>query len=245
MKVLVVDDEPLARQRLVRFLDALENIGETYEAVNGIDAIDKVNRYLPDLILLDIRMPGMSGLEVARYVSQMNEPPAIIFCSAFEEHALDAFKVQAIDYLLKPIRLVDLENSIKKARKINRLQAARLMESELPGSQRSHLSINSHRGLELIALDDILFCKAEQKYVQVKTHEHEYLLDESLKQLEEEFDHYFVRVHRNALVAKKQIARISKDHQGQAFVWLSGIEHPLEISRRHLSQVRKVLKDLS
>lgn len=244
MKVLIVDDEPLARQRLNRFLDTLDNVSEIYEAVNGIDAIDQVNRYLPDLLLLDIRMPGMSGLEVAQHVSSMNEPPAIIFCSAFEEHALEAFKVHAIDYLLKPVRLTDLENSIKKARKINRLQAARLVETETPGATRSHLTINSHRGLELIALDDVLYFKAEQKYVQIKTTEHEYLLDEPLKQLEEEFPQHFIRIHRNALIAKKQIARISKDQSGQAFIWLHGLEESLAISRRHLSQVRKALKSI-
>jgi len=243
MKILIVDDEPLARQRLARFLENLPSVSQVWEAVNGLDAIDQVNRHVPDLLLLDIRMPGLGGLEVAAHLSQMNEPPAIIFCTAFEEHALEAIRVQAIDYLLKPVRLIDLEKAIQKASKINKLQAASLMAAENPGVNRTHLSINSHRGLELLALDDIYFCKAEQKYVQVKTQEHEYLLDESLKQLEEEFDYYFIRIHRNALVAKKYVSRVSKDSKGQAFIWLQGVEEPLEISRRHLSLVRKALKD--
>lgn len=244
MRVLIVDDEPLARNRLSRFLDNLPFVSEVFEAENGMLAIEQVNRYQPDLVLLDIRMPGMSGLEVAQHLTHMNEPPAIIFCTAFEEHALDAFRVQAIDYLLKPVRLAELENAIRKAQKINRLQAASLVAADEPAAKRTHLTIKSHRGLELISLDDIYFCKAEQKYVQVKTPTHEYLLDESLKQLEVEFDFYFIRIHRNALVARKYITRLSKDSDGQALLWLQDIELPLEISRRHLSQVRKEIKSL-
>jgi len=244
MKILVVDDEPLARQRLTRFLENLPSVSRVWEAVNGLDAIDQVNRYAPDLLLLDIRMPGLSGIEVAAHLSQMNEPPAIIFCTAYEEHALEAIRVQAVDYLLKPVRLMDLELAIQKASKINKLQAASLMASDNPVVNRKHLTINSHRGLELLALDDICFCKAEQKYVQVKTKDHEYLLDESLKQLEDEFDYYFIRIHRNALVARKYVTRVSKDSRGQAFIWLQGLDEPLEISRRHLSQVRKALKGI-
>lgn len=242
MKVLVVDDEPLARQRLIRFLDTMTMVGAVYEAENGLVAIDQVNRYQPDLLLLDIRMPGINGLAVARHLSQMVEPPAIIFCSAFEEHALDAIKVQAIDYLLKPVRLPELEGAIRRAKKINRLQAAQLVASEPDNAVRTHLTIHSHRGLELVSVEAVVFFRAEQKYIQVMTREHEYLLDEPLKGLEVEFARGFVRIHRNALVAKNAIERLGKDSAGQALIWLAGVAEPLPVSRRHLGQVKQALK---
>lgn len=244
MKVLIVDDEPLARQRLVRFLETMPQVEAIFEADTGLAAINQVGRHQPDLLLLDIRMPEMSGLQVAAHLSELVEPPAIIFCSAFEEHALEAIKVQAIDYLLKPVRLPELEQAISRAKKINRVQASRLVAAESGQGIRSHLSIHSHRGIELVNMEAVLYFRAEQKYIQVMTHDHEYLIDEPLKKLEEEFQHGFVRVHRNALVAKKAIVRLDKDSQGQSQLWLTGVADPLLVSRRHLAQVKQVLKYL-
>jgi two-component system response regulator AlgR len=244
MKVLIVDDEPLARQRLVRFLETMPQVLTVLEAENGLVAINQVTRHQPDLLLLDIRMPEMDGLQVAAHLSELVEPPAIIFCSAFEEHALEAIKVQAIDYLLKPVRLSELEQAISRAKKINRVQASQLVAAESEGGIRSHLSIHSHRGIELVSLEAVVFFRAEQKYIQVMTAEHEYLIDEPLKKLEDEFHHGFVRVHRNALVAKKAIERLDKDSEGQTQLWLRGVATPLVVSRRHLAQVKKVIKHL-
>lgn len=240
MNILVVDDEPLARQRLIRFLESLNPEFHVEQAANGTEAMDQVEKFQPDLLLLDIRMPGVSGLEVAVFVSQMAEPPAVIFCTAFEDHALDALKAGAVDYLLKPVRLADLDKAIQKARQVNRVQVSRLLDDDPDG--RTHLSISSHRGIQLVPLDAILYFKAEQKYVLVVTKDHEYLADQSLKNLEEEFQQQFIRVHRSALVAKKHMLRISKDSSGQAWLWLDGLEEPLMVSRRHLSDVRSWFK---
>ncbi len=244
MKVLIADDEPLARQRLERFIEAIPNIELVGEAENGIDAISQVWQLQPDLILLDIRMPGMTGLEVARHLSTLEEPPAIIFCSAFDEYALDAIKVNAIDYLLKPVRLQDLESAIKQAGKINRVQAVKLMADEDESSCRSHISISSHRGLDLIPVADIRCFRAEQKYVVVHSTGNELLLDEPLKNLEEEFGDQFIRIHRNALVAIRYITGMTKNEEGQTFIKVDGLDMDLQISRRHLSAVRKRLQGL-
>lgn len=245
MKVLVVDDEPLARQRLSRFLEGFDQVELVGEAVNGVDALDKVQQLQPDILLLDIRMPGMSGLEVARHLSSLDQPPAIIFCTAYDDFALDALRLQAVDYLLKPIRITELEQALDKAGRINRVQALKLTGDDQEPNQRSHISIRSHRGIDLVSVDEIRYFRAEQKYVVVCSDQGEQLLDEPLKALEQEFADRFIRIHRNSLVALKYIERLSRNELGQSLVHLRGMEEPIQVSRRHLSNVKKRMQGRS
>ena len=244
MRVLVVDDEPLARQRLVRFLETINPEYEVRQASDGEKAMAQVSEFEPELVLLDIRMPVMDGLEVAKRLAALDEPPAVVFCTAFEDHALDALRARAAAYLLKPVRLAELEAAIARAGQVNRLQVAGLMEDqEAPDTSRTHLSISSHRGIELVPLDAVLCFRAEQKYVAVVTREQQYLTDQSLKTLETDYAHLFIRVHRSTLAARKHMQKISRDRSGQAWLWLEGLEDPLMISRRHLADVRSWFRD--
>ncbi|WP_428242565.1 LytR/AlgR family response regulator transcription factor [Gynuella sp.] len=242
--VLIVDDEHLARERLKRFISGINHCKVIGEAENGIQAIDLFSKLAPDILLLDIRMPSMTGIEVAQHLSRLDHRPAIIFCTAYDDYALEAFKVNAVDYLVKPVRLADLENAILKASSLNRAQlnAMQLQQQEL--NQRSHLSVTSHRGLELIPVSEIRCFRAEQKYVAIVTDQGEWLVDEPLKQLEKEFVDQFLRIHRNALIAIRYVERLERTNEGQQQIYLQGLQQPLKISRRHLSEVKKHLRRL-
>ena len=185
MRVLVCDDEKLARDRLSRLVSDLEGMEVTGEAANGREALALVQEQRPDVVLLDIRMPDMDGLEAAAHLSKSEHPPAIIFCTAYDEHALQAFKVHAVDYLLKPVSRDDLSEALKRARGINKVQLAALDEEVHPaGSRRKHISARTHKGIELVPVDDVRFFMADQKYVTVRYGEGEVLIDETLKELD-------------------------------------------------------------
>ncbi len=182
MNVLIVDDEPLARERLRHLIRRTENFTALeHEASNGRDAIDICTRFQPDIILLDIRMPVMGGLEVARRIAQMEKPPAVIFCTAYDNHAVEAFEAQAVGYLLKPIRQDDLERALERASKLNRVQLAWLGD-QLPQKQNEgHIAAKTLRGIELVPLSDVLYFMADNKYVTVHHRHGEVLIDEPLK----------------------------------------------------------------
>ncbi len=241
MKVLIVDDEQLARDRLGRMLKDMEGIDLSGEAVNGMDALRRCESDAPDLVLLDIRMPGMDGLEAARHMMQLDEPPAVVFCTAYEEHAIEAFKVQAVGYLLKPVRKNDLATVLSNAKRTNKAQLAALAESE--GTRRTHISARTHRGIELVPIEDVRCLQADQKYVTVKHTGGELLIDEPLRDLELEFGDLFVRVHRNALVAVRYIEGLDRDAEGGYRIRIADTE-PIEISRRHVAAVRRFVKAL-
>ena len=243
MNVLIVDDEQLARQRLRHMLSGM---GEHVvgEAATGEQALQQTQNSNPDLVLLDIRMPGMDGLEAAGYINQMANPPAIIFTTAYSDHALEAFKAHAIDYLLKPIKQDLLANAISAAKRLTRAQIQRIRNDDLDGA-RSKICVKSRGSLELVPIEDIIYFKADQKYVTLKTDDHEYLIEESLKSLEQEFVHRFVRIHRNALVSENHIIGLSKNEDGHQCILLNDTDDSLEISRRHLPAIRKKLKNLS
>lgn len=243
MKILVVDDEALARSRLVALIAEMDFSCELVgEAANGREALHLCEQVNPEIVLLDIRMPVMDGIETARELAKLGEPPAVIFTTAFEDHALEAFEVSAIDYLLKPVRGERLKASLEKTRAFtaNRWQA---LESAMPEEQkrRSKICVKNRSELTLVPLSSIRCFKAEQKYVSILDGEREMLIEESLNSLEKEFQELFMRVHRNALVALRYIEALEKDHEGHAVLRLQGLEIPIEVSRRHLAEVRSFL----
>ena len=244
MKILVVDDEKLARDRLIRTLERMDGYDVVGEAAHGLEAVEQTQALSPDLILLDIRMPGMDGLEAARHIAQMDSPPAVIFCTAFEEHAIEAFDVQAVGYLLKPVRAADLEDALARARRANRAQLSALVEDEVGSDARTHISARTRRGIELVPVDEVRFFQADQKYVTVRWPDGELLIDDTLRQLEGEFGERFIRIHRNAIVAVKFLEGLERDAQGHYQVRLRGIDDRLDVSRRHVAGLRRFIQSL-
>jgi len=241
MKILVVDDEPLAQQRLKQLLIEISSVNTVYLANNGLQAIDACQIQNPDLVLMDIRMPGMDGLEAAQHISQMDNPPAIIFTTAYDEYALKAFDVSAVGYLLKPVRSEALAKTIVKAKKLNQVQLSAI-KSQHQG--RSNITAKISGNVKLIPIKDILFFQAEQKYVTVKYLKGETIIEDTLKELQKEFSNQFIRVHRNAIVAKKYIKGIHRDNKGHAFVVIGEDQLQLEISRRHMAEIKKLMNEL-
>ncbi|WP_455376454.1 LytR/AlgR family response regulator transcription factor [Kaarinaea lacus] len=244
MNILIADDEPLARARLRRLVDENETYRVVGEASDGKEVLLLCGKLNPDIVLMDIRMPDMDGLEAAFHLSNMENPPAIIFTTAFSEHALQAFNTNAVDYLLKPIRKDRLDEALKKARKVNRAQLMELGKNDETDHRRTHISAQISGNIQLIPVDEVYFFHAEQKYVTVRHVNGEVIIDESLKSLEEEFGERFIRVHRNALVAKNYLDSLEKQSTGQWMVKMRGVKESLEVSRRHMTQVRKLLKQL-
>lgn len=260
MKILIVDDEPLASDRLCRIVEEIaQKTGEQYEAVtasNGIEAIHSANTYDADIILMDIRMPGMDGLEAARHLSALDNPPAIVFTTAYDEYALQAFESQAIDYLLKPIRKENLEKALHNCCKLNKLQLEVLELNNQQVLARTHITAQIRGNILLIPMEDIICFQADHKYTTVKyikdtaqtensspenrlkTTLAETVIEESLKSLEQEFKQYFLRVHRNALIRKDKIHSLIKQ-ENIYVIKLKQLNKGIEVSRRHLSEVRK------
>lgn len=248
MKVLIVDDEPLARARLARLLSALDELQVVAEADNGAHAIELCNQHNPDVVLMDIRMPVMDGLQAAGHLAKGDEPPAVIFCTAYNDYALEAFAANAVDYLLKPVDRNKLQMALGKARKLNRVQLGALTANDdQQTAARSHISAKSSRGIELVAVEDIRYFQADQKYVTVCYLQNgelkEVLIDDPLKELEQDFGDRFVRIHRNSLAAIAHIHGLSKTDLGVQLKLADVPEGPA-VSRRHLSAVRKLLEQL-
>ena len=243
MKILIVDDEPLARSRLQDLLDDLGEHEVIGEAGNGLEAIQLAQQLKPDVVLLDILMPEMNGLETAIHLNQLEPAPAIIFTTAYSEHALEAFDANAIDYLLKPIRPARLEQALNKAQPVrpSQLSAAAAQSQQ----RRQHISAYHRGGIKLIPVDRILYFQSDNKYVAVHYGEGEVLIDESLKTLEQEFADRFTRIHRNSLIANAFIEALEKVGDNHFQVRLRGCDTPLEVSRRQLPAVRKLISDLA
>lgn len=242
MKILIVDDEQLARDRLSRMISGFADHDVVGEAANGIEAVKVASVAQPEVVLMDIRMPGMDGLEAARHFADLDEPPAVIFCTAYEEHAVEAFDLQAVGYLLKPVRKENLAAALGKAQRVNKAQLAALADEQPP--RRTHISARTRRGIELIPVDDVRYFQADQKYVTVRHREGEIIIDETLKELEDEFGERFIRVHRNALVAARYIVGLDRLPDGHYQIRLKDVDEPVDISRRHVSTVRKLVKNL-
>jgi two-component system, LytTR family, response regulator AlgR len=259
--ILIVDDEPVARSRLRELLADLAPdfphriVGE---APNAPEALSQIEVTQPQIVLLDIQMPGMTGIELARHISaraqsgeSTRQMPLIIFVTAYDEFAVDAFEVRAIDYLLKPVRSERLEQALRRA--MTRLPGEHAQEidqlARATNTRRRHLSVHERGRVILVPLDQVVYLKAELKYITVRTKEREYLIEESLTALEEEFADRFVRIHRNALVARPSIAGFERvqpqgDAEGGDPYWqvvLRDVTERLPVSRRQWSIVKNLV----
>jgi two-component system, LytTR family, response regulator AlgR len=245
MDILIVDDEQLARERLVRMVEKMEFVECVLQAENADQALSIITNQDPDLILLDIRMPGKDGLTLAHELSRLDDPPAIVFCTAFDTHAIEAFGTSAVGYLLKPVKAEQLLQVLEKAQKLNKIQRVAAQEKASKNStERQHISAKTHRGMELIALKDIRYFIADQKYVTAYHINGEHLLDETLKELQDEFAEKFVRIHRNALVSKQHIEALERDGQGQFHIRLTNMQTRPLVSRRHVGDIKELLKSI-
>jgi two-component system response regulator AlgR len=247
MNVLIVDDEPLARERLSRLVGELDGYRVLEPgASNGEEALALIDSLKPDVVLLDIRMPGLDGLQVAGKLCERDAPPAVIFCTAHDEFAVEAFQVSAVGYLMKPVRPEHLVEALRKAERPNRVQLAALTRPNLQdGMPRTHISARTRKGIELIPLDQVIYFIADHKYVTLRHEGGEVLLDEPLKALEDEFGDRFVRIHRNSLVARERIERLQRTALGHFQLFLKGMNgEALTVSRRHVAGVRKLMQAL-
>lgn len=240
LNILIADDEAPARNRMRDLLSEIENVAVVAEAKNGKEALNLALQTKPNLMLLDIRMPVMDGIEAAQHAQKLEPKPHIIFTTAFDAYAIKAFDLNAIDYLLKPIRLERLQTAINKAHALQPNQIAALKPLQ---KMRSHLSIHERGRVLLVPIETIIYLRAELKYVTVRTAEREYLIEESLTNLETEFGERFIRLHRNSLVAPQFIAgyekRLNQDNEQQWFALLKEISETVAISRRQLHLIRE------
>jgi two-component system response regulator AlgR len=238
IKVLIVDDESLARIRLQRLLEKNSDIDVVGEARNGLEAVQMAHLYLPGVVLMDVRMPEMDGLDAARQIAKMVPPPAVIFCTAFEDFALRAFDAKAFAYLLKPIKANELGEALQRAASATRAQ----LNGQAP-SHRRHLCSRTHNGLELVAVEQIRLLQADQKYITAYTAEGETVLSDTLKDIEKEFSQLFIRVHRSALVARNAIEGLTYA-EGHLAVKIRDIEIQPIVSRRLEPKLRQLLPQL-
>jgi len=245
LKVVIADDEPLARERLRALLAALPGMDVVAEAADGREALHACADHNPDVVLLDIAMPGIDGLEAARHLAAFEPRPAVIFCTAYDAHALSAFEAAAVDYLVKPVRAERLQAALERARTFvaGRDRAPGTGE-ENPGKSRTHLCARLRGSLRLIPIEDVHYLQAEEKYVVVHHARGEDLVEESLKSLEEEFGDRFVRIHRNCLVARHEFMELRRDADGHVHAILRHGKQPLEVSRRCVAHLRETVRHL-
>jgi two-component system response regulator AlgR len=237
LNILIVDDEEPARNRLRRMLEVIPESEIAGEASSAFEALDRIRMLKPDVLLLDISMPGMDGMELARVLQNQDRSPAVIFCTAYQDQALAAFDREAVDYLVKPVRAERLEKALDKAR---RYIGERREEEE------QHFLRSTVGGkVVLTPLQKVICLLAEDKYTTVVFENGETVIDESLTELEQRFPDVFFRIHRNALVSQRRIRGLERTHEGQTLVSLSGTDRKPEVSRRNASALRKLLSHLS
>ena len=227
MRILIVDDETLARDRLLRMLQSDGRHEVIADVSTGAEALEASERLLPDLVLLDIRTPGMDGIESAGHFLTQKESPAVIFCTAYEDQAIQAFEMQAVGYLLKPVRKSELMDVIERSTALNRVQLSALQAAN--DTRRIHLCARTYKGMRLINIKDIRYLQADQKYVTVRDEQQEVIVDETLRELEQELADVFVRVHRNALVSRKHIVGLEKGVTGQIAVSYTHLTLPTTV----------------
>lgn len=248
MKVLIVDDEAPARDRLQHMLEENADVEVVGTAGNGQDAVDATARLRPDVVLLDIRMPGMNGIEAAHHLNALEQPPAIVFTTAYDEYAIDAFDAMAVGYVLKPVRRERLHRALGQAAKVSRAALNSVAGPAGADEPRTHVCSRVQGEIKLIPVDDIAYFHADQKYTRVVYSGGQHLIDDSLKQLEQEFADRLVRIHRSVLVAVQQIDSLVKSGDGEISVKLRGEDRAtpdsLTLSRRHVAAVKRRLRGM-
>ena len=253
IRVFIADDEGPARERLKELLEDIADDVPTVlagEAANGVEALERLPASGAQVLLLDIRMPGMDGLELARHLGGLEQAPAVVFVTAHDKHAVEAFDLNALDYLLKPVRAVRLAAALKKAINVGAPQRESLARAA--DGPREYLSVAERNRIVLVPVRDIVFLRAEQKYVTVRTKVREHLIEESLIALEREFTGTdlpfpFVRIHRNCLVARAAIRGFERTGGGEEEahwqVVLDGLTERLPVSRRQWPTVRELIAE--
>ena len=246
LKILIVDDEALARSRLRTLLSECTEprVDVVGEAANAVQGMEQIQRTGCDVVLLDVHMPGVDGMTLAATLRQMASPPAVVFVTAYAEHAVKAFDLEAVDYLTKPVRRERLQQALQKVERL--LSAAEGgLHHDTHGGASESLIIQERGRSERVALSDVLYLKAELKYITVRTAQKEHIFDGALSDLEQRYSHLFVRVHRNALVARRAVRAVEKHNdpvEGEGWtVRLDGVEERLAVSRRQLAAVREAL----
>ena len=243
MKVLIVDDEALARDRLRQLLEDSGEHEIVGEAAHGREALDIAATVAPDVVLLDIRMPGVDGIETAHHLNTFDPPPAIVFTTAYDEYAIDAFEANAIGYVLKPVRRERLDQALSQAARLTSATLFDVGKQSGISEQRRHVCARVQGELKLIPISEVLYFIADQKYVSVVHTKGRDLIDDPLKTLENEFAEQFVRIHRGALVALGAVDALKKDDEGRTQVMLRNCDvDDLFVSRRHVANVKRRLK---
>ena len=237
LNILIIDDEKPARDRLRRLIGDFPRFEVAGEAASGTEALQHIRSLSPDILLLDISMPGMDGMSLARVLQEGGAAPAIIFCTAYQDQALNAFEVEAIDYLVKPVRTEQLEKALDKA--------LRLLGREDVHENDHYIRSTVGGKVALTPIHRVICLLSEDKYTTVIHEKGTTVIDESLTEMEQKFQDLFFRVHRNALVSRKHVRGLERTTDGQTQVMLSGTDRQPEVSRRNISALRKLLSELS
>jgi two-component system response regulator AlgR len=235
--ILIIDDEKPARDRLSRLLEDLPKYQVSGEAASSAEALEQIRALEPDILLLDISMPGMDGMSLARVLQEGGASPAVIFCTAYQDQALNAFEVEAVDYVVKPVRGERLEKALDKAQ--------RYLGTEEAQEEDHYLRSTVGGKVVLTPLHRVICLIAEDKYTTVVHERGTTVIDESLTELQKRFTGWFFRVHRNALVSRKHLRGLERTQEGPARVLLSGTDRKPEVSRRNISALRKLLSEIS
>lgn len=237
LNILIIDDEQPARDRLRRLLRNLPKCEVVGEAASSNEALECIRELGPDVLLLDISMPGMDGMSLARVLQEGGASPAIIFCTAYQDQALNAFEVEAVDYVVKPVRIERLETAIERARKY--------VGSEQGSEEEQYVRSTVGGKVVLTPVHRVICLVSEDKYTTVTHEKGSTVIDESLTELEQKYPGLFFRVHRNALVSRKHLRGLERSTEGHTYVLLSGTDRKPEVSRRNISSLRKLLSELS
>ncbi len=237
LSILIIDDEQPARDRLRRLLGNVPRFEVAGEAASSNEALERIRELSPDILLLDISMPGMDGMSLARVLQQGGASPAIIFCTAYQDQALKAFEVEAVDYLVKPVREERLEKALEKAR--------RMLGKEDVHEQDHYVRSTVGGKVVLTPIHRVICMISEDKYTTVIHEKGTTVIDESLMDLEQKFPSFFFRIHRNALVSRKHLRGLARTREGQTQALLSGTDRQPEVSRRKVAALRKLLSDIS
>ncbi len=237
LNILIIDDEIPARNRLRRLVKSISGYEVAGEAASAAEALEQIRELKPHVLLLDISMPGMDGMSLARVLQEGGASPAVIFCTAYQDQALEAFEQEAVDYLVKPVRAERLEKALEKAR--------RYLDDGQDSENEHFLRSTLGGKVVLTPIHRVICLLAEDKYTTVIHEKGSTVIDDSLTDLEQRFEDIFFRIHRNALVSRKHIRGLERKYDGHTLVLLSGTDHQPEVSRRNISLLRKLLSDLS